>query len=503
MKRILVWFGFFALLPFAAAQRLPELAVPENYKLSFAPDFQKDNFEGEETISVRVLKTTPEIVLNSAEIEFQEATISSGETTQQAKITLDRQKETATLAFSTPVNAGPAERDLAPEYHLHADMDKETRSQYGFRFDMYGVRVPALLISPYIRPNTVFRSNNGVPFDHTSLIATILQWRRIKRADWQLGSRVLQAPTFEGVLQGIDDKAGGKDRMRPPEHETLGIRPIVRPGKDPKKALRYGEHVYLKFIGNKWRKSHEGPAYLGGPAIWGRVVKGGWWYPVFKEKRKEAITFLIAGPDKSNAAGEVGNGVPLQFKVATGDAAGYRLAVPEYTTKRALGSKTAYLTPDEDRGTLWHTWLIGDRISGKPLHPADEVYLFTDRYWWEPDKSGSEVSVGFAGGYDPYQKLTISEGNPEYAGFRAGEWDVWMIERAADPAPALIDGSSEKPVAASGARKDDEVEPILQLAEAWQQSAQKSEELRGDLIERWTALAKPHFEQPRPTRFRM
>ena len=97
-----------------------------------------------------------------------------------------------------PVNAGPAERDLAPEYHLHADMDKETRSQYGFRFDMYGVRVPALLISPYIRPNTVFRSNNGVPFDHTSLIATILQWRRIKRADWQLGSRVLQAPTFAG-----------------------------------------------------------------------------------------------------------------------------------------------------------------------------------------------------------------------------------------------------------------------------------------------------------------
>src|SRR5437660_2586126 len=108
MKRILVWVGFFALLPFAAAQRLPELALPENYKLSFAPDFQKDNFEGEETISVRVLKTTPEIVLNSAEIEFQEATISSGETTQQAKITLDRQKETATLAFSTPVNAGPA-----------------------------------------------------------------------------------------------------------------------------------------------------------------------------------------------------------------------------------------------------------------------------------------------------------------------------------------------------------------------------------------------------------
>jgi aminopeptidase N/puromycin-sensitive aminopeptidase len=108
MKRILVWVGFFALLPFAAAQRLPELAVPENYKLAFAPDFQKDKFEGEETISVRVLKTTSEIVLNSAEIEFQEATISSGGSTQKAKITLDSQREMATLAFSTSVNAGPA-----------------------------------------------------------------------------------------------------------------------------------------------------------------------------------------------------------------------------------------------------------------------------------------------------------------------------------------------------------------------------------------------------------
>src|SRR5207237_7123701 len=76
--------------------------------------------------------------------------------------------------------------------------------------------------------------------------------------------------------------------------------------------------------------------------------------------------------------------------------------------------------------------------------------------------------------------------------FRAGEWDVWMIERAADPAPALIDDDSKEAAAAGAAKKDDEVEPILQLADAWQQSAQKSEELRGDLIDRWTALGKKH-----------
>jgi aminopeptidase N/puromycin-sensitive aminopeptidase len=109
MKRIFLWVVFFALLPFAAAQRLPELAVPENYKLSFAPDFQQDNFEGDETISVRLLKTTSEIVLNSAEIEFHEASITSGGATQQAKVTLDGKREMATLAFAKPIEPGAAQ----------------------------------------------------------------------------------------------------------------------------------------------------------------------------------------------------------------------------------------------------------------------------------------------------------------------------------------------------------------------------------------------------------
>ncbi|MFN2549632.1 MAG: alkaline phosphatase family protein, partial [Myxococcales bacterium] len=48
-------------------------------------------------------------------------------------------------------------------------------SQFGFGFDVYGVRVPTLLISPLIRPNTIFRSPTQVPFDHTSIISTILK----------------------------------------------------------------------------------------------------------------------------------------------------------------------------------------------------------------------------------------------------------------------------------------------------------------------------------------
>src|SRR5215469_10220631 len=109
MKRISLLFAVVLLAAsFAAAQRLPELAVPENYKLSFTPDFSKDNFAGEETIQIRVLKTTSQIVLNASQIEFQKANIINDGLTQTAKVSLDQEKEMATLAFDKPITAGPA-----------------------------------------------------------------------------------------------------------------------------------------------------------------------------------------------------------------------------------------------------------------------------------------------------------------------------------------------------------------------------------------------------------
>src|ERR1700688_3119615 len=91
MKRILAILAF-ALTTFslAAAQRLPEVAVPENYKLSFTPDLEKATFEGDETISIRVLKPTSEITLNAVDIDFHEVTIANGGATQKASGTYDK-----------------------------------------------------------------------------------------------------------------------------------------------------------------------------------------------------------------------------------------------------------------------------------------------------------------------------------------------------------------------------------------------------------------------------
>jgi phospholipase C len=85
-------------------------------------------------------------------------------------------------------------------------------SHYAVDFDFrrLGVRVPLLLISPLIEAGTVIRSKTSVPFDHTSIMATIFRLLKIDPSRWQLGSRTANAPTFEDVLTRQDQP------LRPP-----------------------------------------------------------------------------------------------------------------------------------------------------------------------------------------------------------------------------------------------------------------------------------------------
>ena len=93
MKRIVPLLTF-VLIAFSLAvgQRLPQEAVPENYQLTFAPDLEKATFNGDETISIRVLKPTSQITLNAVDIDFHDVSISSGVTTQKATVTLAKGK---------------------------------------------------------------------------------------------------------------------------------------------------------------------------------------------------------------------------------------------------------------------------------------------------------------------------------------------------------------------------------------------------------------------------
>jgi phospholipase C len=70
----------------------------------------------------------------------------------------------------------------------------------GFRFNRFGVRVPAQLISLYIEAGTVFRSPTETPYDHTSILATIRDWLDISSDKMLASARIKAAPSFGNVL---------------------------------------------------------------------------------------------------------------------------------------------------------------------------------------------------------------------------------------------------------------------------------------------------------------
>jgi len=123
MKRIFAMLTFLVLtLSLANAQRLPETARPENYKLTFTPDLESAKFEGDETITVRVLTPTSEITLNAIDIDFHEVTIASGGTTQKAKITPEKEKEMVVLSVEKPLAAGTATIHITYTGILNSEM---------------------------------------------------------------------------------------------------------------------------------------------------------------------------------------------------------------------------------------------------------------------------------------------------------------------------------------------------------------------------------------------
>ena len=71
MKLSCLWFAcIISLVSSSLAQRLPATATPDNYKLTFTPDFSKST-SGEETIRLRfLLKPAAQVVLNAVDINF-------------------------------------------------------------------------------------------------------------------------------------------------------------------------------------------------------------------------------------------------------------------------------------------------------------------------------------------------------------------------------------------------------------------------------------------------
>src|ERR1700758_1432683 len=111
--------------------------------------------------------------------------------------------------------------------------------QNGFHFDRFGVRVPTILVSPWIEAGTVFRSNTNTLLDHTSILATLRDWLAIPSDKMLPSLRIAQAPTLEYVLTRTRPRTD-KPSIQTPEPVAFTSTSLSLPPNDLQKSLITG-----------------------------------------------------------------------------------------------------------------------------------------------------------------------------------------------------------------------------------------------------------------------
>jgi aminopeptidase N len=120
-------------VPAAAAARarvvLPDDVVPAAYRIAIVPDAQAARFEGSVEIDVVVRRATRRIVLNSADLTIDGATL-AGEA-KAPVVRLDAARETATFAFDHPIAPGPHTLRIAYRGRVFDEPQALFRLRYG------------------------------------------------------------------------------------------------------------------------------------------------------------------------------------------------------------------------------------------------------------------------------------------------------------------------------------------------------------------------------------
>jgi phospholipase C len=105
----------------------------------------------------------------------------------------------------------------------------------GFQFGRFGVRVPAVIVSPYVAPGSVLRPQGKIPFDHTSIIATLRKLFGFR----PLTARDEAAPDLVQVLGGEPTNNGPAAVVVPPTPSPAPAvsRAAARPPNDLQASL--------------------------------------------------------------------------------------------------------------------------------------------------------------------------------------------------------------------------------------------------------------------------
>jgi aminopeptidase N len=142
-SRVLVLWAVSAATCFAAAAPddrivLPTNVVPDHYEISVQPDAKDLTFKGAVSIHLAVREATGTLVLNSAGIVIDRASLSG--TTAAPTIAYDDKVQTATFGF--PTQLSPGDYTLALEYH--GVINQQASGLFALDYDAPGGRKRAL-----------------------------------------------------------------------------------------------------------------------------------------------------------------------------------------------------------------------------------------------------------------------------------------------------------------------------------------------------------------------
>src|SRR5690348_533538 len=88
--------------------QLPRTAVPHHYTLTVTPHAERLTFDGNVAIDLEVIKPTPALVLNAADLSFASATLTParGGPRLNGRVTVDDKAQTATITFPSTLVPG-------------------------------------------------------------------------------------------------------------------------------------------------------------------------------------------------------------------------------------------------------------------------------------------------------------------------------------------------------------------------------------------------------------
>ncbi|WP_455241320.1 M1 family aminopeptidase [Petrachloros mirabilis] len=118
--------------------RLPRHVFPTRYELRLEPDLDTDEFHGRATISLTVLESTAEVVLNAVDLLVEHVAFEGPDGRRQlASVAIDEALQRCTLRVPEPIRAGQCRLSLAFQGALNDKLRGFYRSTYK---DKAGVR---------------------------------------------------------------------------------------------------------------------------------------------------------------------------------------------------------------------------------------------------------------------------------------------------------------------------------------------------------------------------